>query len=104
MQQGVLVAFWSTDSEKLAPRTDNDFLSLALCKRGIRNYQPAPPEFCLSIASAGMSRSAEYSYKEGDFTFLWKNTHRWNSHEYQNARDTTISPRGDQIYQCYGAD
>ena len=55
-------------------------------------------------ASAGMSRSDEYPYKEGDFIFLWKNTHRWNSHEYQNARDTTISPRGDQIYQCYGAD
>ena len=52
----------------------------------------------------GMSRSDEYPCKEGDFIFLWKNTHRWNSHEYQNARDTTISPRGDQIYQCYGAD
>ena len=51
-----------------------------------------------------MSRSDEYPCKEGDFIFLWKNTHRWNSHEYQNARDTTISPRVDQIYQCYGAD
>jgi hypothetical protein len=100
VQQGVLAVFWSTDSEKLAPRTDNDFLTLALCKRQIRN-ELEPYEFCLIIASAGMGRDGNYSYEENDFIFLWKNTHRWNSHEYQNARDAAISPRGDQIYKCY---
>ena len=100
VQKGVLAAFWSTDSEKLAPRTENDFLSLALCKREIRN-QLEPYEFCLSIASARMGQNDEYPYEEDGFIFLWKTTHCWNSHEYQNARDNTFSPRGDQIYTCH---
>jgi hypothetical protein len=100
VQQGVLAVFWSTDSEKLAPRTDNDFLTLALCKRQIRN-ELEPYEFCLGIASKGIGRNDKYLYEENDFIFLWKNTHRWNSHEYQNAYDTTIAPRGDQIYECH---
>ena len=93
-----LCIYSATEWDGLAPCTDGDFLTLALCKVALRNAS-TPPRFVLVVPSVSLTKRRQKLTDDDDF-FLWENEFRWPSPLYQNHGCNQGVRRKDQIYKC----